>query len=406
MVKYAMFSAPGHGHVNPTLAIAQELIARGEQVIYYLPEQWRPMVEATGATFRLFEFGFPRSGPPMLEPGKKADMHLMIGRMMQMMVDASKRALPRLLEELRTEQVDCILYDRMFFPARLLSLALDLPAVLLSPSYIPNERALIEQFVPRDKSQSFMAIFASLNEDLARLCDANHLPHYDTQTLSQPTDLNIFFLPRTFHPGGGDTFDERFVFVGPSLQTQRYSSDDFPLERLNRRPLLYISLGTAFNKQVEFYKQCFNAFGQSEWQVVLAHGQQIDPAELKDVPANFIVAPHVPQLEVLTRTNVFVSHGGMNSTMESLNAGVPLVVVPQMVEQEVTARRVRELGLGLALKTEELSAEQLRGAVEQVAHDSGFRERVKEMQQQIREAGGYQRATDAIMNYAHARVHA
>ena len=54
MAKYAMFSTPGHGHVNPTLALTQELVARGEQVIYYLTDEFRPAVEATGATFRSY----------------------------------------------------------------------------------------------------------------------------------------------------------------------------------------------------------------------------------------------------------------------------------------------------------------------------------------------------------------
>ncbi len=346
MAKYAMFAAHGHGHVNPTLAIAQELVARGEQVIYYLPETFRPAVEATGASFRLYEgeaFKHLRSGQPAFTPGKKVDTSLMVGRMMETMVQESVSMLPQLLEEMRIEQVDSILYDRIFLPARLLS---------------------------------------------------------DLRMLTQAADLNIVFLPRAFQPAG-ETFDERFVFVGPSLQAQRHYSGDFPLDRLDKHPQLYISLGTAFNNQAEFYNLCFDAFGQTEWQVVLAFGQQIDPAELKEPPANFIAVPHVPQLEVLARADVFVSHGGMNSTMESLTFGVPLVVVPQMSEQEMTARRVQELGLGLALEKETLTAEKLRAAVEQIAHDPSFRVRVQEMQNETRQAGGFQRAVDAIIRYTH-----
>ena len=403
MAKYAMFAHPGHGHVNPTLAIAQELVARGEQVIYFLPETYRQAVEATGATFRLYEgetLKRRRSGPPVLTPGKKADMNLVVGRMMETMVQESVSMLPHLLEEMRAEQVDCILYDRIFLPARLLSHILHLPAVLLNPSYAINAYAQAGHFVPRDNLRALAELFAPLNEELARLCETYGLPRYDLRMLTQPADLNIIFLPRAFQPAG-ESFDERFVFVGSSLQTQRHYHGDFPLDRLDKHPQLYISLGTAFNNEMEFYYLCFDAFGQSEWQVVLAFGQHIDPAQLKEPPANFIAAPHVPQLEVLARADVFVSHGGMNSTMESLTFGVPLVVVPQMVEQEMTARRVQELGLGLALDKERLSAKQLRAAVEQVAHDPSFRARVQEIQREIRQAGGFQRAVDAIIRYTH-----
>jgi MGT family glycosyltransferase len=185
------------------------------------------------------------------------------------------------------------------------------------------------------------------------------------------------------------------------VPAQRYYSGDFSLERLNKRPLLYISLGTAFNNQVDFYQMCFDAFAQSGWQVVLSFGTHIDPAALKEPPTNFLIAPHVPQLEVLSRADLFISHGGMNSTMESLWFGVPLVVVPQMIEQEMNAHRVQELGLGLALDKETLTAEKLRAAVEQVAHDPSLYARVQAMQQEIRQAGGYQRAADAIICYTH-----
>jgi UDP:flavonoid glycosyltransferase YjiC (YdhE family) len=38
----------GYGHVNPTLAVAQELVRRGERVIYYLSGDFRAAIEATG----------------------------------------------------------------------------------------------------------------------------------------------------------------------------------------------------------------------------------------------------------------------------------------------------------------------------------------------------------------------
>ncbi len=408
MATYALFSAPGHGHVNPTLALAQELVARGEQVIYYLTEEFRPVVEATGATFRPYEseaFKMLRSGPPAAALTGKPNSGFQIGMLPTMMVRESTRVLPQLLEKMPAEHVDCVLYDRMFMPAAFVSQILHLPAVQLFPTYAINEH-FFGQFAGQFMrgSQFSQELLAPLNEDLARLCESYKLPRYTVQELFARTEnLNIVFLPRAFQPAG-ETFDERFVFVGPSLQAQRYYSGDFPLERLDKHPQLYISLGTAFNNQVDFYNMCFDAFGQTEWQVVLSFGTRIDRAALKGSSANFIIAPHVPQLEVLPRADLFISHGGMNSTMESLSFGVPLVVIPQMMEQEQTARRVQELGLGLALDRETLTVEKLRAAVEQIARDPSFRTHVQEMQREIREAGGYQRAADAIIRYTHVAL--
>jgi MGT family glycosyltransferase len=335
-----------------------------------------------------------RAGAPAAQPNKKEDPGEMLSRRMNRMVQECFKVLPQLLQEIRAEQIDSILYDRMFLPAIFLSLILDIPAVALNPTYVLNT---LFQEMQRDRREQ---ILTPLNEDLVRLCDLYQVPHFTMpELLLERADLNIVFLPRSFQPGGEDLDEQRYLFVGPSLQTHRYYSGDFPLERLDKHPQLYISLGTAFNNQIECYNLCFDAFAQSEWQVVLAFGQTIDPAGLKETPANFLISPHVPQLEVLPRVDVFVSHGGMNSTMESLSFGVPLVVVPQMMEQKMTARRIQELGLGLALDSETLSAETLRATVEQVASDLNVRTCTQEMQQKIHQAGGAMRAVDAIMHY-------
>ena len=86
--------------------------------------------------------------------------------------------------------------------------------------------------------------------------------------------------------------------------------------------------------------------------------------------------------------------------MESLSYGVPMVAVPQTQEQVVTARRIAEMGgLGIALEKEAVNVTTLRDAIERVANEPAFRQRVGHMQQLTRDVGGYQRATNAIMQF-------
>lgn len=141
---------------------------------------------------------------------------------------------------------------------------------------------------------------------------------------------------------------------------------------------------------------CIEAFRDTKWQVIMSVGRTIDPESFKDVPENISIHQHVPQLEILKNAKLFISHGGMNSTMEALNAGVPLVVIPQMPEQEITARRVEELGLGKHLQPEETTVRSLQEAVSKVDDDSELLNRVKDMQKNIREAGGAEKAADEI----------
>ncbi len=128
-------------------------------------------------------------------------------------------------------------------------------------------------------------------------------------------------------------------------------------------------------------------------------GKYIDLTQLGPVPANFLLSSYVPQLDILPRTQVFVTHAGTNSVMESLYYGVPMVLIPQQPEQQMHARRAVELGLGVMLDKGAVTAASLREAVEQVAQNAQYRERAQSMQQVTRDGGGYQRAADAIIQF-------
>ncbi len=138
---------------------------------------------------------------------------------------------------------------------------------------------------------------------------------------------------------------------------------------------------------------------QQHWQVVLATGKS-DLGVLGLPPENFLVRPHVPQLEVLQHSSVFLTHGGMNSVMEGLYYGVPLVVIPQMLEQSITAKRVEELGLGIALESNAMTVDLLQEAITRVASKPEFSTRVQHMRDIIRESGGCRSAADAIILFS------
>lgn len=398
MTKYIFLNVPGYGHINPTLAVVQELVARGEEVIYFAPEQFRTAIEATGAKLYSYETSM-RGGPPqnrMATPNAGLPM---------MMIGESRKVLPQVLGRIQAEKPDFIVYDHLSVWARIAAETLHIPTIGLRPTYATNGNFNFQAMM-KNASQGKVfnpaAMMANMQGELAKLCEEYHIEPFSPQDIFMHSEpLNIVFLPKAFQPGG-ESFDERFVFVGPSI-TPRHDTSTFPFERLQEnKPLLYISLGTVFNQRTDFFKLCFEAFSGKSWQVVLSKGERVNMEELGSIPDNFIVASYVPQLELLPRTRVFITHGGMNSTMESLYNGVPMVVVPQMVEQAMTAKRVAELELGIALNTEDVTAEALRNAVERISNDPGYYQRAQDMQQKTHEAGGYKRAADAIIQYSHS----
>ena len=216
-------------------------------------------------------------------------------------------------------------------------------------------------------------------------------------TMSGSSGLTLVYTSREFQPCAA-SFDDRYRFVGPLLGPR---GDDraFPWETITHPVLLYVSLGTLFNANPAFYRSCFDAFGGLDAQVVLSVGRTIAIESLGPPPANILVHAHVPQLQILERAAAFVTHGGMNSVSESLFHGVPMVVIPQMSEQEFVARRTEELGAGVFLAKEAVTPQSLRSAVERLLTDDGFRGRARAIGESFRAAGGVMSAADAVLAF-------
>ena len=115
-------------------------------------------------------------------------------------------------------------------------------------------------------------------------------------------------------------------------------------------PLIYISLETIVNNATSFYKKCIRAFEHENVQVIMSIGNSVSKDRFGKIPDNFSIYSFVPQLEVLENTDIFITHGGMNSITESLYYGVPMIVIPFMTDQPLNAKRIEELHLGKKLE--------------------------------------------------------
>ncbi|MFE0377151.1 macrolide family glycosyltransferase [Streptomyces inhibens] len=389
MPKHLLFVAlAGHGHVNPTLPLVEELVRRGHRVDYATSAEHSEAVTRVGAHWVELHPEDAMAAPPR-EFGP-AD----IAAFMRRMFVAMRSAYAVLREHCVTESPDAICYDAMNWSARVLAEQLGLPAVRCIPHLASNE-----DYSPFANLMGGHGDENPLTAALAADCaefSAEHGVVLEPASLLDVTEkLNLVFIPREFQPEG-DTFDERFHFIGPSLGSREHAEPWSPADP--DAPVLFISLGTVFNDRPDFYRTCIEAFGEGPYQVAMTVGD-VDLAELGDIPPTIDVRPRFPQPAVLRHAAAFVSHAGMNSTMESLYYGVGLITVPQMPEQAANAGRVQELGLGEQLDAGTVTAESLRAAVARVASDSAVRANLDRMRKVVRESGGAVRGADVIEEY-------
>ncbi|TVX91707.1 macrolide family glycosyltransferase [Paenibacillus agilis] len=377
----AVVNIRAHGHINPTLGIVEELVKQGHRVTYVVTEEFVSVIEATGAEARIYQSLFPANLTMKRQPMED----MAFG--MDLFFNEAQQMFPQLEAIYEDDKPDLVLFDFMAWIGSVAASKWGVPSIQLCSSY-PHDKQ-----DPMYEEMMKMPEFAAHAEKVARYIHDLQIEELTMESLMFKQELSIVFMPRQFHYEG-DSFDERYQFVGPCLRTEHNQTGWSP--PTDDRPILYISLGTVFNDWPEFFNQCMEAFGSTSWHVVLVVGKHLATEQLQTVPDNFEVHATVPQLAVLQHAKLFISHGGMNSTMEAMLHRVPLVVIPQMQEQERTANRVATLGLGYYLKPEGVTVEKLREAVQTVAGHECMLERVKQMSQHIHAAGGTVRAVELI----------
>jgi MGT family glycosyltransferase len=384
----AFCNIPAIGHVNPTLPVVAELVARGHRVTYAAVDRRAAAVEAAGATVLRYDTTRPaESDPTMLLP----DRSVYLAQAMLNFVEEAVFTLPQLDAAFAADPPELVLYDRLSFAGRIYALRHGLPSVRMWPMLISGEHWSLFDVAPLDATHPLVVGY---REKLAALLRWYRVDVTVDDFLDRPApDADLAFFPRRFQYHG-DRFDDRYAFVGPCRRSSDAVSGWVP--PASGRPVLLVSLGSIYNNHPEFYRSCLAAFADSPWHVVLAVGERIDLAALEPLPGNVEVHRVVPQVEILGAATVFLCHAGMGGLMEAMQAGVPVVTVPQTVEQESNAVRVEQLGLGVRLDPPDLTPAALRAAVDRVVADPAFVQAVESMRREIVAAGGAARAADVV----------
>ncbi|MCC8244822.1 macrolide family glycosyltransferase [Saccharothrix luteola] len=379
MAHIAFLNIPGHGHVNPTLPVVTELVNRGHRVSYAVDPGFADIVERAGATPVVHPTTLPTADQEWpTEPAPA--MHLFLAE--------ARSVLPVLEAAFAADRPDAVVYDIGAWTARLPAGRWGVPAIQFSPTFVAYEGWEEDMGDVVDQPE-VTAFYAELEEWLAAEGVAIPGPAY----VGDP-DRAVVSIARSFQPNH-ESVHRKYTFVGPCLGDR--SSFQGTWERpADDRPVLLVSLGSAYTNEPGIYRRCFEAFGDLDWHVVMAIGKHVDPASLGEPPSNVELHRWVPQLEVLSHADVFITHCGMGGTMEGLYHGVPMVGLPMIGEQVMNAARLVELGVGRHVPREEVTAAGLRSAVLELAGDPDVARRLAALKAEIRAAGGTAAAADVI----------
>ncbi|WP_260636028.1 macrolide-inactivating glycosyltransferase [Streptomyces angustmyceticus] len=384
----AMFSIAAHGHVNPSLEVMRELVARGHRVTYAIPQVFAEKVAETGVEPVLY-----RTTLPSPEDDPSAWGTTLLDNVEHFLDDAIQ-VLPQLIEAYEGDEPDLVLHDITAYPARVLAHRWGVPAISLSPNLVAwegyEEEVAEPMWAEAKASERGRAYYEKFTDWLA----GNGITRHPDPFVGRPA-RSIVLIPRALQPNADRVDETVHSFVG-ACQGDRAAQGDWERPADAERVLL-VSLGSSFTKQPGFYRECIEAFGDLPgWHVVLQVGKHVTADDLGEVPGNVEVRDWVPQLAILKKADAFITHAGAGGSQEGLATATPMVAVPQAADQFGNADVLQGLGVARHVPMEEADAATLRAAVLALVDDPEVRRRLAAIQREMASEGGTRRAADLI----------
>jgi UDP:flavonoid glycosyltransferase YjiC (YdhE family) len=410
MAHIGFFCPPIPGHLNPMGTLGRALAKRGHRTTAFQIPEARRAIEAQQLEFMPLGEGAPDSRAIAEAVAKLGTLSGLSG------VKFSIRCAASLADTIceygpatiQNSGVELLVVDQNEPAGATVAQHLGLPFVNVAGLPLNREPKIPPPFVPWGYTGRIIttvfnaaayAMFDRLIAPVNRVLNEHRrtwkLPpiHRPDDTFSELAQLSQitedFDFPRVSRPAA-------LQYLGPFRDNSR-PVVPFPYERLDARPLVYASLGTVVNKKEEIFQIIAAACADLDVQLVLSAGGggALGTTKFAGTP---IVVEYAPQLDLLERAAVCINHGGLNTVMESLGCGVPMVALPVTNDGPAAAARVRRARAGEVLFPRRLTATGLRAAVRRVLEVPEYSERARQLKMSIERAGGVERAADIVEN--------
>jgi zeaxanthin glucosyltransferase len=405
---------PITGHLNPMIALARKLQARGHEILFVSFSDTKQVVQAAGLTFAaIAEKAYPPgSMAPFMERFAQSHglepVQYWIAEFVPRLLKAALEELPRIAEE---QAVDAFALDTTFNYTELVALQLHKPYIHVwnclsfdssgtTPPYmfdLPYDPSPAGRARNREALGSIRAFSGPRQEIAAAYARSAELQIDWTKPNATASELLILSqTPKEFDLPG-IPWPPQFRYTGPFHDDSGREPVPFAWEKLTGEPLIYASLGTLVNGLEHIHKMILDAARKLPGiQMVLSIGRNVDPEALGPIPRNVLAVQSAPQFELLSRAQLCITHAGLNTTLEALMCGVPLLAIPITFDQPGVALRIAHHGVGEILRLHELSSDALATLARRILDTPAYRTRARHFQQIIEQTEGLDLAADLV----------
>ncbi|MBU7581536.1 MAG: glycosyltransferase [Nostoc sp. TH1S01] len=411
MTHYGLICPASTGHLNTMLPLGKELQQRGHRVTLFGFLEAEARTLATGLEYCAIgqaEYALGAYTEALAKLGQLSG-RAALQYTVTLLRDRAVTMLREAPAVIKSAGVEALLIDQVLGEGAAIADVLGLPYITVCSAVVLNREDSVPPFMTnwdynpawwaklRNKAgyqlldriaKPITELIDEYRRDHNLATDSNPNKRYSSlaQISQQPAELEFprQNLPQCFH------------FTGPYHSSVGRDAADFPFEKLTGQTLIYASMGTIQNRLLEVFNTIAEACKDFDAQLVISLGGSASPEVLQGLPGNPLVVGYAPQLELLQKANLTITHAGMNTTLECLTNGVPMVAIPVTNDQPGIAARIAWSGCGEAIPLKKVTVSKLRNAVQKVLTNDSYKNNALRLQAAIKQAGGVSRAIDIV----------
>ena len=412
-----------YGPTNQCIGLGSLLVERGHRVVFASESSWAGKLEALGFVERLVDLAAPdpdadpdadagqfwtdfiAETAPEFRKSTTEQLETFIKPTYQALIDGAMYCEPTLRRIIAEEQPDVIVEDNVvLFPALVTSGAPFVRIVSCNPLEVPGDGVAPGlSGLPQDDPGSWEQFRTEFEKTHREMWEAFNAwcveqgadPLPDMEFMPRDNAANIYVFPEEADYVAERPLDASWHRIDSSvrLTDEAYELPPAVADRPEGSALVYLSLGSLGGADVELMQRLVDVLATSPHRFIVSKGPQADKITLAP---NMVGEQTLPQTNVIPQVDLVITHGGNNTTTESLHFGKPMVLLPLFWDQYDNAQRMHELGFGVRLSTYAFTDDELHGAVERLLADTDLRARLDEIGRNIRARDGLTRGADII----------
>lgn len=408
MSRVVFVGLSAYGHINPTLPIVKELIARGEEVIYIASNKYKDLITSVGCKHMEFKYSRFLFGSYHLKSKSKRSEEEFLDSVRQFYksLEYQMTLAYKLKQLIQSLSADYIIHDSTMYYIKYICNELHIPCISSMTLFALNEKMFVES---KTLLSDFYSVSLKNTPEFVVDCikkiefecysECGYKHNYLDNSMTKQ-GLNIVYTSREFQPYL-NLLDNSYHFAGNNLELRKSLEKKQEYNFAKKQKVVLISFGSIISSNknwIALYSKMMRYFSKYNATFILNIGN-LKKTMFDFIPPNFILKNGINQLEVLNLSDLFITHGGMNSVSEAIQLNTPMIVLPQAMDQFIVAEQVEKTNIGRIIKDDDIDFDKLESLISEMLRSSNYNQNIEHIASTYRNTGEEKVAVDIIFEY-------